>query len=463
MNHSRYLALLLSLIVLQVRAQSFPVDTIQNKGSITHRINLVILGDGYIEEELPQFAVDARNFTRQFFNNSPYTEYQNYFNVFAIQVPSNESGASHPGTATDVTEPVHPVADVDNFFGSTFDGYNIHRLLIIQNHAAVTTVMANTFPSYDLVVMLVNTPYYGGSGGQYAVASVNSASADVANHEIGHSFARLKDEYWAGDLYAGEGINMTQENRPDDVRWKNWYGENTIGIYPHCCGGNAENWYKPNENCKMQRLGSPFCSVCIEGIVQQIQRLTEPVSSYSPSRLTQNEPLFPLDFILETIKPEPNTLKRTWFLNTHPIALNQDSIQLTASDLINGTNTLTVVVEDTTELMRIDDTEELFIQSITWSIETTWSDITIRDNGARQFEITLYPNPTTGILHISMKGGHHNHFSVAIYDMHGILRKAVTEVITSTTLLLAEWPSGNYVVHLLVDNQVVGYRTIIKQ
>ena len=88
-------------------AQVFEVDTIQYNGSISSRINLVILGDGYQESELNQFALDAGNFSTEFFTQSPYREYRNYFNVFIIKVPSDESGASHPGTAPDVTEPAH--------------------------------------------------------------------------------------------------------------------------------------------------------------------------------------------------------------------------------------------------------------------------------------------------------------------------------------------------------------------
>ena len=92
--------------------QVFDLDTLQYNGDIHHLINLVILGDGYQEHELPQYLIDASNFAETFFSNRPYSEYQQFFNVFAIKVPSNESGASHPGTATDIDEPEIPVIEV---------------------------------------------------------------------------------------------------------------------------------------------------------------------------------------------------------------------------------------------------------------------------------------------------------------------------------------------------------------
>ncbi len=215
-------------------SQVFEVDTIQFTGDLDHRVNLVILGDGYQSHELPQFVLDASNFTETFFSNRPYTEYQQFFNVFSIKVPSNESGASHPGTASDVDEPAIPVVEVDNYFGSTFDYLELHRLLVPVNTVAIKTVLANNIPAYDLVVILVNTPYYGGSGGEFATATTNSDSRDVAIHEIGHSFVGLGDEYWPGEQFVWESINLTQETSPSLVSWKNWLAEEKIDIFPQC-------------------------------------------------------------------------------------------------------------------------------------------------------------------------------------------------------------------------------------
>ena len=94
MNRFQLFSIVLLLASLYAHAQKFEVDTLQYTGDINQRINLVLLGDGYQEFELPQFVVDANKFVDYFFSVSPYSEYQSFFNVFAIKVPSNESGAS---------------------------------------------------------------------------------------------------------------------------------------------------------------------------------------------------------------------------------------------------------------------------------------------------------------------------------------------------------------------------------
>ena len=69
---------------------------------------------------------------------------------------------------------------------------------------------------------------------------MHRSANQIAIHQIGHSFGKLKDEYYAGDQYATENaVNMTQVTDPALVKWKNWIGDNGIVIYQHCCGGNS--------------------------------------------------------------------------------------------------------------------------------------------------------------------------------------------------------------------------------
>ena len=194
-----------------------------------------------------------------------------------------------------------PVSVVNNYFGSTFDAFGIHRLLVAQNSSAITNVLANNFPSYDQTLILVNSPHYRGSGGQFPTASLNSASGEIAIHELGHSFVGLIDEYYAGDNFAREGINMTQETNASQVKWKNWVNQNGIGIYQHCCQDNSAMWYRPHQDCKMRFLGRPFCSVCAQGTVETIHSLVSPIISYTPMEDSQGTDHFPIEFALDSI------------------------------------------------------------------------------------------------------------------------------------------------------------------
>lgn len=82
-------------------SQHYQVDTLYKKGPLDNRINIVVLGDGFTEEQMPKFADEAKKFADFFLGYSPYDGYRDYFNFFAIRTPSKESGVTNPGTAPD--------------------------------------------------------------------------------------------------------------------------------------------------------------------------------------------------------------------------------------------------------------------------------------------------------------------------------------------------------------------------
>ena len=389
-------------VTSEIKAQVFVVDTILYNGDPNKFINMVFMSDGFQEAELSDYKTKVQNLSNYLFTIPPFSEYKNYFNVFAIRVPSLQSGADHPGTASDEVPGGQPVLLVSTYFNSTFDFGSIHRLLVPQNSSAINAVLVNNFPLYDQKGLIVNSPYYGGSGGSTATSSVNSSSYEILVHELGHSFAGLADEYWAGDFYAAEKPNMTANNNSTTVKWRNWVGTNGISVYPYGASGNPANWYKPHQNCKMQFLGTPFCSVCKEAIIETIHGMLPPVDNYQPSN--QNNINFcaqPLLFKLSPIKPIPNTLKVKWILNGSPIVTNIDSVFITAALLNAGMNTLSVEVLDTTLLTRADSHPVNHTYTITWNIDTSPPPAaTITAGGAITFcnsgSVTLTSNASSG-------------------------------------------------------------------
>jgi hypothetical protein len=447
------------LIGINVFSQKLDVDTILYNGNLDKHINLVILSDGYTDSELSKFVVDATSFTTAFFSEIPFSNYNNYFNVFIIKVPSNQSGASHPGTAPDEPATAQPVIYVDNYFGSTFDSYGIHRLLVATKTLAVSNVLAANFPNYDQALILVNSPYYGGSGGHIPVASTHTLSVQIALHELGHSFAGLNDEYWAGDNYASESINMTKQTDPSLVRWKNWIGFNLIGIYQHCCGGNSSLWYKPHQHCKMQFLGIPYCSVCFQGIVERIHSLVPPLEFYSPLNNRISPTFYPLKFNLALIDPIPNTLKISWLLAGASLEENIDSVSINESDLLPGINLLRVTIEDTTQFLRVDNHATIHMSSVSWYINNAITGVTEITSSSSEINIDLYPNPTSDYLNVK-SGETKAVISFEIYDMQG--QKLLSQKNVSS-INLQNLSQGIYIIKIYFDNELVTTRKIIKE
>jgi IgA Peptidase M64 len=365
---------ILLMATLSLKAQIFVTDTIVYQGNSSKFINVVFMGDGFQAAESAAYITNVRNVSNYLLSTSPFSEYKNYFNIFAITTPSAQSGALHPGTASDEgSSGGQPALSVTTYFNSTFDYFSIHRLLVPQNQTAINSVLVNNFPLYDQPLVIVNTTYYGGSGGFLATSSLNSSAFEIMVHEIGHSFAALADEYYAGDAYFAEKYNMTQQTNPALVKWKNWIGTNDIGIYPYCCGGNSALWYKPHQNCKMQYLGSPFCAVCKEAIIEKIHSLIgTPIINVQPSNLVPISfcvaPISPLKFSLSLVKPIPNTLKTTWTLNGTVVGRNIDSILINTAQLTTGSNVLAAQVVDTTLLTRSDTHPGQHTFTTNWAI-----------------------------------------------------------------------------------------------
>ena len=457
------LCFLLLAITLQIPAQTFDVEAIKLEGANDKRINLVFMGDGYTAFELDQFITDATNFSSSLFGQSPFTEYAAYFNVYAIKVISNESGTDHPGTATDVTEPVIDVKFVDNYFNTSFDTANIHRLLYTYDSATVYDVLADNFPEYDQPVILVNTSEYGGAGGPYATSSTGTSADEIVIHELGHSLFDLKDEYYPGDALAGEAINMTQETNTSLVKWKNWIGTSGVGIYPYGTSGNAATWNRPHQNCKMRYLGVPFCSVCKEGIVEKIHSLITPINAYIPNNTTLDEPTFPLDFQLDLIKPIPNTLESEWTLNTVSFASNVDDVSVLETDLVEGANTLTAVVHDNTPFLRVDNHESVHIHTVTWTINYSSLGINDIESELNNYTISMYPNPTNSILNVTLESNSSSNLKIEIMSLDGKKVKSTSlSNYENTPIDISHLSEGVYVSNFYSGNILIASKRLVK-
>ncbi|TYB79323.1 M64 family metallopeptidase [Bizionia myxarmorum] len=444
-------------------SQTFEVETIKYAGDNDKRINIVILGDGYTESEMTTFRDHALNFSNDFFGQSPFSQYADYFNVHIIKVISNESGASHPQNTADAGCATQPIKSVDNFFGSTYDGYGFHRLLFAPEYDLILSVLATNFPEYDQALILVNETYYGGSGGQFPVSATGSSAEEIAIHEIGHSLVNLKDEYYPGDALAEEGINMTQITDPALVKWTNWMGTTGVGIYRYCASGSCASWYRPHQNCKMRYLGSPFCAVCKEGIIEKIHDLISPIDSFSPSSLTVENPIFPIDFNLTLINPTTNSLENSWTLNGTIFDTNVSMVSVLETDLNDGLNSLSVVVSDNSDFLRIDDHQTIHVNVVTWNIDNSTLGITDIQAEENAFSLSLYPNPTSNQLFVKFDSFHTTSLRLELTSMDGKqVLSTNLEAGKTNTINLNQQAAGIYIANFYSDSLLLARKKIVK-
>ncbi len=226
---------------------NYEVNKIHDTGRDYNRLVFVIMGDGYTAGEQQKFNKDAKELADYILNAEPYNRFKEVINIYTLNVESNVSGAADD-----------PETPIDNYFGSTYNYYQIRRLLVPLKSEKVYALLDDAAIDFDIPVIIVNSNEYGGSGGDIAVTSTNSAAHEIIVHEVAHTFAGLKDEYFAGSIYMGEALNQTKNSDPATVGWSNLIGKDPgIGVF-HL----AEGYYRPSQNCKMEKLDVPFCYVC---------------------------------------------------------------------------------------------------------------------------------------------------------------------------------------------------------
>ncbi|MHA4740084.1 M64 family metallopeptidase [Dyadobacter sp. MSC1_007] len=345
--------------------QEYKVDTLYKAGPLNNRINVIILGDGFTKQEMPKFSEEARKFADFFRGFEPFNRYRNYFNFFAIGTPSKESGITNPGTATDAY-PDQPVGAKDTFLGVSFGAY-IHKLLLMTKYDAFGELMATHFPMYDLIVVLANTTYVGGSGGNMAIYTLQAQSNRVGIHEVGHTLGKLSDEYW---FVARESANMTTNDNPATIKWKNWLDYPPIGIYKYGSGDGGDYWHKPSPGeCIMEFVEKEFCAVCREEMIERILELVNPIDQVEP----ENAGIIRVDgethFKLTLVKPDPSTLQIEWRLNGNLIANGVDVVTLDKAKTPD-LSTLTATVFDSTKSSRRNSIRHLRTKTVSWSLRS---------------------------------------------------------------------------------------------
>jgi len=290
------------IILLLIPLFSFSqLDTAMYNGE--GRINILYLGDGYQEGESNLFISDVFSSTEYMFNQSPFKEYRDYFNVFYSVCHSNESGADHPGhysnpqnagyeSSCEDTPLFSFIADtfyietynqelnlfeetlmldtvfvpVDNCFGSSFD-IGVHRCLAPDGELLFQYVDSIASGINVELITIVNSQdeSHGGCAGGTGAASSRGSNGTIV-HEFGHSFGGLADEYWEvlRSCYGGEAINRTSEyytsltpNTITTTKWINWIdGATDIGFKQHLGGSdsNDDEIFTNNPNPAIQDI-----------------------------------------------------------------------------------------------------------------------------------------------------------------------------------------------------------------
>ncbi|MFG2770805.1 M64 family metallopeptidase [Streptomyces sp. NPDC048350] len=342
------------------------VVPVQLTGPADKRFNLVIMGDGYTAGETAEFRADVETHLGVLWSIEPFASYRSYVNVWAVEVPSPESGVDcDPGLDAPRRD-----TPLDMGFWGGCNPNSVQRLLTVDSAkaAGLADLVPGTSAANRQIVALANSDTYGGAGGSYATASGgNALSSLITPHEIGHSLGGLQDEYdyyargVAGGTYEGAEPTsahhtlLTEERmREQRAKWWRWLGEPSEagGVIGRHEGGlySTKGVWRPSRHSIMKTLGYAFDQVEREVMVKAISAKVNLVQGHTPD----SAPIGADRTVwVDTLHPLGGELDVVWRLDGRTLATrNARTVDLRSLSLSPGAHTLTATVSDPTPFVR---------------------------------------------------------------------------------------------------------------
>lgn len=238
-------------------------------GCPEEKIDVVIVAEGYTEEEMDTFYADAQVAMDAILAHEPFGKYKESFNFVAVALPSKDSGVSVPGDGEwkDTALKAH--------FNTFYMDRYLTTLRLKNMHDKLCGV------PYEHIVILANTDTYGGGGiyNSYTLTTAHHpAFKPVVVHEFGHSFAGLADEYYYDDQYVEyyyPGIEPWEQNITTladfESKWKDMLESGEAELLEGA-GYQSKGVYRPSKDCRMH-TNKPdcFCPVCQRAIGRIIE------------------------------------------------------------------------------------------------------------------------------------------------------------------------------------------------
>jgi hypothetical protein len=281
-----YLVDVSSYFITTERRLEKPSFDVHISGDPANKVDIIILPDGYTNDELGLFIKDCNDFASHLFSFEPYAQNKDKFNIRGVLAASAQSGSDIPA---------------DNIWKKTilntsFYTFDSERYCMSGDNKSIRDLAANA--PYDQIYILVNSPKYGGGAiyNHYSVSvNSNQMAAKIFIHELGHGFAGLGDEYYNSEEPYSEFYSKDVEPwEPNlttlvdfDKKWKKMIGQDVpvptpanekydgiVGVFE---GGGyaAKDVYRPSMDCLMHTFkGDHFCKVCSKSIQQMIDFYT---------------------------------------------------------------------------------------------------------------------------------------------------------------------------------------------
>ena len=242
-------------------------------------VDLLILAEGYTDNQLGRFRRDASQISRGFRSimSRQRKRFGGRFNVWVQNVRSRSTGIDDPDARR----------RADTAFDVGFGEGDRHRCTWFNTSAGEEAARTlGRRAGADITVVLSNTTGYGGcaSNGLFVVTRHGDAPWVVA-HELGHALLGLADEYDYGECRHDPAPNVTFSSQRARISWRGAIAASTalptpetaanarvIGAFTGAsyCRTGA---FRPQLNCMMRELHHNFCRVCLVTLDRHLRTL----------------------------------------------------------------------------------------------------------------------------------------------------------------------------------------------
>lgn len=252
------------------------VWAVRENGDPAIKVDLLVLGDGYAVEELEKYHADVERLVDALFDSEPFASREGDFNVWGIDVASEESGVTNPRADHWRRTPL----------GLSFNAFDSERYVLTYANRDLREIAANA--PYDAMILVGNTRKYGGGGifNLYATVAADTAPAEyVFVHELGHSFAGLADEYYTSQVsyeeFNAPGTEPWEPNAtalldPENLKWGHLVADDTPLPTPwnQEAYDEASHAYQEKRNA-LRAAGAPDEEV--EELFAEVKAITQPM------------------------------------------------------------------------------------------------------------------------------------------------------------------------------------------
>ena len=245
------------------------VNELFRSGGNGSKMNIVIIGDGFLANTAPGVGDQATfdnfvdNTVMDIFNKDLFEETKNAFNVYSINLISNETGVTQvtqnptspggtPGVAgggiTSDSDGDGIAAALDTVLGYEYSG-DWNRCWMeggststgVSSNTAETTLLNFLVPQWDYAIVILNETGFGACASGNTFRMTLGTSWPVVGHEFGHSIGGLGDEYiTAANNFTGAEPavpNLTINTTRNTLKWGNFVDPNTAIQSPWLTNG----------------------------------------------------------------------------------------------------------------------------------------------------------------------------------------------------------------------------------